>query len=143
MNIIGRKVIYAVATALVVCLAYGCSQQDAGKKSDDLASLEELGPTIGSLVRVTSPGTIKVEGYGLVIPVAKAEGRPAEGDGRNSPQFMRDYRTGGTPWTILVDPEGVVRFDGFSIEPEQAIAAIERMLPKKAEAAGDGERSGK
>ncbi|KPK42685.1 MAG: hypothetical protein AMJ65_07275 [Phycisphaerae bacterium SG8_4] len=66
VNPIGRKLIYAAAIALVVCLAHGCGQQGAAGRLNDLGSLEELGPTIGSLVRVTSPAVVKIEGYGLV-----------------------------------------------------------------------------
>jgi len=66
MNIIGRKVVCMVATALVVCLVCGCGQWGAGRRSDDLASLEGLGRTIGSFVRVVSPEMVRVEGYGLV-----------------------------------------------------------------------------
>ncbi len=53
----------------------------------------------------------------------------AEGSHSATPGLMRSYRTGGTPWTILIDREGVVRFNGFSVDPRQAIEAIEDLLP--------------
>ncbi len=71
--------------------------------------------------------------YGLDIPFGQAAGSASESGHGATPDFMRRYRTGGTPWTILIDPEGVVRFNGFSITPEQAIAAIERLLPAGSE----------
>ncbi len=43
--------------------------------------------------------------------------------------LMKDYNTGGTPWTIVIDPQGVVRFDGFSIEAKKAIELIDGLLP--------------
>lgn len=62
--------------------------------------------------------------YGLSIPWAQAAGRE-----RSPPAFMRDYRTGGTPWTIIIGTDGKVRFNGFGIEPRQAIALVERLRP--------------
>ena len=41
---------------------------------------------------------------------------------------MRRYRTGGTPWTVLIDPDGVVQFNDFHIAPDKAIDLIDRML---------------
>ena len=38
--------------------------------------------------------------------------------------MMRNYRTGGTPWTIIIDKQGVVRFNGFRIEAEDAIHVL-------------------
>ncbi len=69
-------------------------------------------------------GSETVAGYGLDIPFGQAEGSHSA-----TPGFMRSYRTGGTPWTILIDREGVVRFNGFSFDSGQAIEAIESLLP--------------
>ena len=33
---------------------------------------------------------------------------------------MRAYRTGGTPWTVIIDAEGIVRFDDFTISADDA-----------------------
>ncbi|MCH9651427.1 MAG: TlpA family protein disulfide reductase [Deltaproteobacteria bacterium] len=64
-----------------------------------------------------------VEEYGLPIPVGHVAGE--EG---SSPGIMRRYRTGGTPWTVIIDRKGIVRFDGFSIEPSAAIEVVEKLL---------------
>ena len=84
----------------------------------------------------------EVETYGLEIPVAHDAG-----DNGLSP-FMRAYRTGGTPWTIVIDPAGKVVWNGFQIQPQQAISAIDRLLtesarqsPPSGSAAGTGEGS--
>ncbi len=67
----------------------------------------------------------EVQGYDLEIPTAHDEGE------RNAVSpFMRAYRTGGTPWTILIGPDGKVVWNGFQLEPEQAIELIDRLLPK-------------
>ena len=45
---------------------------------------------------------------------------------------MTGYRTRGTPWMIVIDPEGKVRFSSFNIETERAIGLIDTL--KKADA---------
>ncbi len=61
--------------------------------------------------------------FDLEIPLAQDTGD------RGPSSLMRKYRTGGTPWTVIIDPGGVVRFNGFNIQPEQAIALIDRLRP--------------
>ncbi len=69
-------------------------------------------------------GARTMEAFGLTIPWAQAEGKDHQ-----SPAFMRAYRTGGTPWTVIIDPSGVVRWNGFGIPPEEAILMVEKLLP--------------
>lgn len=33
---------------------------------------------------------------------------------------MSGFRTRGTPWTIIIAPDGTVKFNGFHIKPEAA-----------------------
>ena len=61
--------------------------------------------------------------YELPIPL----GHDVPRDGARLPSVMRGYRTGGTPWTVIIDPEGIVRFDGFSIRPELAIRRVREL----------------
>lgn len=61
------------------------------------------------------------ERYGLTIPVGHSGSR------RVPSGFMRRYRTGGTPWVVLLDREGVVRYNDFHIGPEQAAEWIDRL----------------
>ena len=44
------------------------------------------------------------------------------------PSMMRSYRTGGTPWTVIIGPERRVCFDGFRIDETSAIAMIGQLL---------------
>lgn len=37
------------------------------------------------------------------------------------------YKTGGTPWWVIIDKEGIVEFNGFTINPEIAIENIGKM----------------
>ncbi|MEM7352125.1 MAG: TlpA disulfide reductase family protein [Acidobacteriota bacterium] len=66
--------------------------------------------------------------FGLEIPLGQDTGD------HGPSSLMRKYRTGGTPWTVLIDRGGVVRFNDFHIQPEQAIALIDRLRPSS----GDG-----
>ena len=56
--------------------------------------------------------------YDLDIPIGHSGS-----DGQFS-SLMRDYRNGGTPWTIIIDKQGVVRFNGFRIEADEAIHVL-------------------
>jgi peroxiredoxin len=58
------------------------------------------------------------ERYDLDIPIGHSG---AKGE---FSALMRSYRTGGTPWTIIIDKQGVVRFNGFQIEAEGAIHVL-------------------
>lgn len=49
---------------------------------------------------------------------------PGENQPHGRPKTMLAYRTGGTPWHILIDPQGQVVFDGFNLNADAAIAHI-------------------
>ena len=57
--------------------------------------------------------------FGLDIPVAHDVGA----GGAPSP-LMRNYRTGGTPWVVLIDAQRTVRFNEFSLPPTEAVQAL-------------------
>jgi len=52
------------------------------------------------------------------------------GDKENHPKTMRDYRSGGTPWAVLISPEGKVIYNDFSVSPESAIKYIKGEITK-------------
>ncbi len=59
--------------------------------------------------------------YELKIPVGHS------GTAQEPSLLMRRYRTGGTPWTIIIDRKGVVRFNDFHIEAREAAKLIEQL----------------
>jgi thiol-disulfide isomerase/thioredoxin len=58
--------------------------------------------------------------YGLRIPF----GHAAPENGRPWPAIMEDYQTGGTPWFVVVAPNGTVVFDGFQLRAEALIRVL-------------------
>ena len=58
--------------------------------------------------------------YGLAISFGHAA--PARGTALPAP--MAEYRTGGTPWFVVIAPDGKVAFDGFQIDADAFIKAL-------------------
>lgn len=44
------------------------------------------------------------------------------------PKLMASYRTGGTPWTVVIGPDRVIRIEGFHPEADRTAEIIERLL---------------
>ena len=63
--------------------------------------------------------------YSLEIPIGQSGEK-----GRRS-ELMGRYRTGGTPWVIIIDRVGVVRFNDFHISVSQATGLIEQLLEEQ------------
>ena len=63
--------------------------------------------------------------YDLAIPMAHAPGNPQT---REPPTVMRAYRSGGTPWKVIIDPSGKVVYNGFHIAVERATTLIRKLL---------------
>lgn len=64
-------------------------------------------------------GKAVLEKFKLPIPMGQ-DGAPGERSG-----IMRDYKTRGTPWTIVIGPDGMVRYSNFHLAPEAAIKLID------------------
>lgn len=59
--------------------------------------------------------------YELEIPIGQS------GTRRERSKLMVNYRTGGTPWTIIIDKEGVVRYNDFHIDPQYAMKLMAKL----------------
>jgi thiol-disulfide isomerase/thioredoxin len=44
------------------------------------------------------------------------------------PKTMQDYRTGGTPWVVIINPKGEVIYNHFHINPDRFIAQLKQTL---------------
>jgi thiol-disulfide isomerase/thioredoxin len=73
-------------------------------------------------INTAAAGLHDVQERGLDLPFGHDPGPK----GKRSLTMGR-YRSGGTPWTVIIGPDGVVRFDGFRISPKRAISLIERL----------------
>ena len=60
--------------------------------------------------------------YQLTIPFGHDPGP----DGRRS-LIMQRYRTGGTPWTIIIDDAGIVRYNDFRADAYQMTDLINQL----------------
>lgn len=63
--------------------------------------------------------------YALPIVMGHDPGDP---NGDHLPLTMREYRTGGTPWVVIIDPNGMVVYNDFHIDVDVAIAHIRKRL---------------
>lgn len=53
---------------------------------------------------------------------------PLGHDSGHPPTVMADYRTGGTPWTVIIGPDRRVLFDGFQLDAESALDAFVQIV---------------
>ena len=63
--------------------------------------------------------------YGLMVPAGHD---PGSKHSSGVPDTMRVYKTGGTPWVIIINKRGRVVFNGFNVDPEKAVPALQRLL---------------
>ena len=64
-----------------------------------------------------------MEKHDLSIPIGHDPGLDNLGS-----ELMKNYRTGGTPWSILIDAEGIVRFNDTHLSAEEMIEQIDQLL---------------
>ena len=64
---------------------------------------------------------VNQERYGLRIPF----GQDLPPQGEAYPTFMADYRSDGTPWFTIIDPEGNMVFADFRLDPHRFLAALD------------------
>ncbi len=65
------------------------------------------------------------EKYDLRIPFGHDSGDKTT---RNRSKILTNYRTGGTPWVVIIDTEGTVMYNDFHIEVEKASKMIRALV---------------
>ncbi len=60
--------------------------------------------------------------YGLRVPFGHAVADPASADA--VPAIMEAYRSGGTPWFVVIAPDGRVVYDGFRLDAKSLIQTL-------------------
>ncbi len=63
--------------------------------------------------------------YALPIPMGHD---PGSADGERLPSTMLDYRTGGTPWVIIIEPGGRVAYNDYHIDGDRFIELLKSEL---------------
>lgn len=63
--------------------------------------------------------------YKLPIMMGHDAGDP---EGLSTPDTMLKYRTGGTPWIILIDPNGMVAFNDFRVNTRKLIRFLHEQV---------------
>lgn len=91
------------------------------KDADDVAFVAIQTAFEGHGTNTPAAAISTAKRYKLDIPIGH-DGSPSQ---RSS--VMQNYRTGGTPWTIIIDKDGVVRFNDFHITPERGAEMIEQL----------------
>ena len=74
----------------------------------------------GSDVNTIDKLHVNQEQYGLKMPF----GQDVTADGEDYPSFMADYRSAGTPWFTVIDPQGKVVSADFRIDARRFIEAL-------------------
>ncbi|MCP3898518.1 MAG: TlpA family protein disulfide reductase, partial [Desulfobacteraceae bacterium] len=65
--------------------------------------------------------------YDIHVPMAHDTGEKSH---RRTPETMINYRSGGTPWTVIIDPEGTIVYNQFHIDINKATAMIQQLIKK-------------
>lgn len=60
--------------------------------------------------------------YGLKLPF----GHDVSENSDRYPSVMEDYRTGGTPWFIVIDPANHVIFNDFRLDADRFLGSLDR-----------------
>jgi len=50
-----------------------------------------------------------------------------DAENRGIPEIMITYRSGGTPWKVVIDRSGTVVYNSFHIEVEKAVSLIKQL----------------
>lgn len=66
---------------------------------------------------------IVTDTFGLDIPVGLS------GSPNHRSALMQNYHSRGTPWVIIIGPDGVVQHNDFHLETQAAIELIDSLQP--------------
>ena len=95
-------------------------------KDNDAVAFVAVQTTFEGFFTNTFEGAQEIaERYNLTIPVGQS------GSSGHPSKLMVSYRTGGTPWSIVIDKKGVVQFNDFHIYEADAIRLIDGLIKSK------------
>jgi len=101
---------------------------DKFKNEDDVAFVSVQTVFEGQRINNKKRLAKTQEKYGLNIPFGHDDGTNAERDYSN---VMHNYKTGGTPWVIIIDKKGKVIFNDYDIDIQTAQRTIKKALKEE------------
>ena len=120
MNIVIGKKVGVIAAILISCFIVSCGEQGrTGRGSNDLIPTTDLGTTIGSLVEMSWPESIRLEGYNLVVGLR----------GTGSSECPPQIRTYLGQHIQRLYPERKINIEKFIRGPETAVVLVEGIMP--------------
>ncbi len=63
--------------------------------------------------------------HNLKLPMAHDPGQGTESE---PSRLLQSYLASGTPWIVIIDKDGVVRFNGFLMLEKQVLARLESLI---------------
>ena len=84
--------------------------EDKFAKSKDVVLFHHQTVWEGQDVNTPERGPKETKKFGIEVPV----GYDAHVDGARTSIMMHSFGTGGTPWTIVIDKKGIVKFNAVT-----------------------------
>jgi len=126
----GFKILYFFQDWCAGCHRHGFPTfatlaEELGDKDVGLAAIQTVfeGAEVNTFVRLRE----NQRRYGLRVPFGHAIADPAD----TVPAIMSAYRAGGTPWFVVIAPDGRVVYDGFLLVADGLIEALRPLTPRR------------
>ena len=107
-----------------VTLAEGLRDKSVGDKRIGLAAIQTVfeGSDVNTFDRLRE----NQRRYELRVPFGHAVAEPAS-EGA-VPAIMEAYRSGGTPWFVVIAPDGRVIYDGYRLDAEGLVQTLRPLV---------------
>ena len=73
----------------------------------------------GFMVNSVNAAKDIIKKYSLTMPIGHS------GSSEQRSKFMQNYKSGGTPWTVIIDKNGMVRFNDFHADVNEIITYMD------------------
>ena len=98
--------------------------EDRYEKAKDVVLFHVQTVFEGHETNTPERGPRETKKYFIDVPV----GYDAHVDGDKTSVFMRQFGTGGTPWSIIIDKKGIVRFNEVTPKTEDKLVPLIEQL---------------
>jgi thiol-disulfide isomerase/thioredoxin len=121
----GFKILYFFQDWCAGCHAHGFPTfvtlaEELGDKGVSFAAIQTVfeGSDVNTFDRLRE----NQRRYGLRVPFGHAVADSASADA--VPAIMEAYRSGGTPWFVVIAADGRVVYDGFRLDPKSLVRTL-------------------